>query len=332
MSKLKVDKIFGPNNTTKPNFPHSLISGSSKLGGGRFVADTNANFPLSAESGGTSLAGDFFYDTSFNNLFMYINDSIGYENISLTDSADAAAGGDPPEYIGRYQTTSTNGAARSFSFSSMTEANGSGYTVQQGDLIVLVFGRGNVGAYYTANTPSDASGNFTYLSPAKAAGSDTYDHDHAIFYRYVTAGDISTGSVTHTPDSLGTPSYQACAFHFIVFRNVTGIDSGAGSYYNNNSLFQYTNYNQTTLDAAGQFVVFSAANGWDSSNGIMSTASSNYEADPGRLHNYANDTDDINMSTWIYKSTAAETWGNPSFSATSNTTSSDATLVSCRVY
>jgi|TARA_B100000085_G_scaffold41466_1_gene34590 hypothetical protein len=331
MSKLKVDKIFGSNSTTKPNFPHSLVDGSSKLGGGSFVADTNANFPLSAESGGTSLAGDFFYDTTFNNLFMYINDSIGYENISLTDSADAAAG---PGliYVGKEQWTTTNGNTGTFTFSNLDEANGTNYTVQAGDLIVLVFGRGNTSGYYISNTPSDELGNFTFLSGAKMGGSDSYDHDHAIFYRYVTASDISTGSVSHHPDNYGTPSYQACAFHFLVFRGVTGIDNGKGTQYNNNSRYQNTNYNQTTLDAAGQFIIFSAANGWYSSSGVHTTASSNYETDPGQISNYVNDTDDINMQTWIYKSTAAETWGNPSFSSPSTTSSSDSTLVSCRVY
>lgn len=330
MSKLKVDKIYGPDGS-KPNFPNSLIDGSSKLGSSAFVADTNANFPLSAESGGTSLAGDFFYDTTFGNLFMYINDSIGYENISLKDSADAAAAVSLT-YVGRFITTRSSGGTGTFTFSSMTEANGSGYTVEAGDLCVLVFGRGNSAAYYSSYTPSDELGNFTYLPSAKQAGSDSYDHDHAIFYRYITSSDITTGSTAHHPDSLGTPSYQACAFHFLVFRGVTGIDNGKGAHYNNRSRFSNTNQNQTVLDAPGQFLIYSAANGWNSSSGTHSTSSSNYETDPGALNSRVNDTDDINMSTWIYKNTAAETWGNPSFSSPSYTSSSDSTLVSCRVY
>jgi hypothetical protein len=79
-------------------------------------------------------------------------------------------------------------------------------------------------------------------------------------------------------------------------------------------------------------VVFSHANGYVNTNYSVSTDAANYEATPGRLNTVINDTDDINMQSWLYKATATETWTNPAFTATSNGSASDATLVSVRVY
>jgi hypothetical protein len=280
-------------------------------------------------------AGDIFWDSAKSQLKMFVNDSAGWFNITTTDSAETLSSIPPtPEFrwIGHKGVSSTNGNYGTFTFSQMTSATDGDFTVQEDDTIILVFGRGNSYGYYPSYTPTDGYGNFTYVSGASYSGNDTYDHDHAIFYRTVTSGDIANGYVRFQPQSLGTMSYQACAFLFYVFRGVTGIDNGKGSQYNNRSLYSYTNQHGTILDDAGQYIVFSHANGWNDYRGGTSVSSAYYEADPGWAYWRVNDTDDINISAWLYKSTAAVTWYSPAFSQPSYTSASDATLVSCRVY
>ena len=245
---------------------------------------------------------------------------------SLQEIHDAAystgGGGGGPEFIGYHTGTTINGGTHTFNYSSISAG-----TVQTGDLIVCVFGRGNNLGYYDTNTPSEQGGKYTFVSGAKMGGDDSYDHDHAIFQRTVLAGE---SSVQFNPDGLGTDSYQACAFHYFIFRGATGVDSGAGFLRDNSSRVDTTGNNSTSL-GANQFLVFSHAHAYYSASYTISTASSNYEAIPGRLSSLANDTDDINMQSWLYKSTAAETWTSPAFTG-SVTGASDATLVSVRVY
>lgn len=229
------------------------------------------------------------------------------------------------EFIGYHTGTTTNGGAHTFTYSNISAG-----TVQEGDLIVCVFGRGNTQGFYDdviGYTPEEENGNYTFVTGAQDGGDDSYDHDHAIFQRTVGAGETS---ISFNPDNLGTPSYQACAFHYFVFRGATGVDSGAGSITSNYSRINTAGRNSTSLEA-DQFVVFSHAHAYYNTSYTISTASSNYEATPGRLSSLANDTDDINMQSWLYKATATETWTSPSFTG-SATSSSDATLVSVRVY
>lgn len=239
----------------------------------------------------------------------------------LQEIHDAAFSSSPLEFLDSYAATQVNGASHTLTYAShFTSA------VSSGDTIVCVYGRGNSLGYYDTSTPSELTGDWTYVPTAKQGGDDSYDHDHAIFYH--TVG--SETSVTFDPDNLGTPSYQAQAFHYFLFRGATGVDSGAGRLRSNYSRIDTTGHNSTSLES-GQFVVFSHANGYVSTSYSVSTASSNYEATPGRLTSTANDTDDINMQSWLYKATATETWTSPSFTGTAST-ASDATLVSVRVY
>ena len=243
---------------------------------------------------------------------------------SLQEIHDAAFSTGSLEFLDSYTASRTNGSSHILTYAShFTSA-----TVSSGDTIVCVYGRGNSLGYYDTNTPSELTGNWTYVPNAKMGGDDSYDHDHAIFYH--TVG--SETYVTFDPDNLGTPSYQAQAFHYFLFRGVTGVDSGAGRLRSNYSRVDTTGHNSTSLES-GQFVVFSHAHAYytTSSSYHMTTSSANYEATPGRLHIAANDTDDINMQSWLYKATATETWTSPAFSG-SATSSSDATLVSVRVY
>lgn len=243
---------------------------------------------------------------------------------SLQEIHDAAysTGGGGPEFIGYKAGITTNGGTHTFTYSSISTG-----TIQTGDLIVCVFGRGNSLGYYDTNTPSEEGGKYTYVSGAKMGGDDSYDHDHAIFQRTVLAGE---SSVQFNPDGLGTDNYQACAFHYFIFRGATGVDSGAGFLRSNSSRVDTTGNNSTSLDA-NQFLVFSHANGYYDTTYSVSTASSNYEATPGRLNTNAFDTDSINMQSWLYKATTTETWTSPSFTGTADG-ASDATLVSVRVY
>ena len=230
-----------------------------------FTADSSGS-PLLDSAYTGNHAGDIFWDSAKSQLKMFVNDSSGWYNITTTDSAETLTSIPPtPEFrwIGHKGVSSTNGGAGTFFFAQMTSATDGAFTVQEGDTIVLVFGRGNSYGYYPSYTPTDGYGNFTYVSGASYSGNDTYDHDHAIFYRTVTSGDIANGSTRFQPQSLGTQSYQACAFLFYVFRGVTGIDNGKGSMYNNRSLYSYTGQHSTTLDDAGQYIVFSHANGWN---------------------------------------------------------------------
>ena len=245
------------------------------------------------------------------------------ESVFLGVTEYGGGGGEPLTFVGSYYQVRTNGGTSTFTYSNFTPET-SGDTIQEGDLIICVFGRGNSSGYYHSNTPSEDNGNFDFIDGAKYSGNDTYDHDHAIFQKTVSAGETST---TFNPDGLGTDSYQACAFVYLVFRNWTGVDQGQGSFRNNSSRFSYTGYNSTTNDE-GNYIVYSHAHGAYSSTYNITTASSNYDKSIGPIR--GNDTDDINMSTWVYQ-TDGTTWTNPSFSG-SSTTSSDSTLVSIRVY
>jgi hypothetical protein len=296
-----------------------------------FTADSSGSRLLDSAYTGNN-AGDMFWDSANSQLKMFVNDSSGWYNITTTDSAGAfAASPSGPQFIGYYSTYTVSGGIATFNYSNMIKAGGdASLEVELDDTIICVFGRGNSYGYYPGNTPYERySNNFDYVSGAGQSGNDTYDHDHAIFVKTVNP---LYSSASFYPDNLGTTYYQACAFHFFVFRNVTGVDSGDAALYNNRSRFEYANNIQADLTAANQFVVFSHAHGWYSSSGVASIGSAYYEADPGRLSTLAYDTDSINMQSWLYKSTAAETWGNQAFSTTSYTSSSDATIVSCRVY
>lgn len=242
---------------------------------------------------------------------------------SLQEIHDAAysTGGSSLEFLDSYAATQINGDSNTLTYAShFTSA------VSSGDIIVCVYGRGNSAGYYDASIPSELTGDWTYVPTAKQGGDDTYDHDHAIFYHTVGA----ESSVTFDPDNLGTPSYQAEAFHYFLFRGATGVDSGAGFLRSNYSRVDTSGHNSTSLEA-NQFVVFSHANGYVSTAYSVATDAANYEATPGRLSSVANDTDDINMQSWLYKATATETWTSPAFTGTASTNSA-ATLVSVRVY
>jgi hypothetical protein len=242
---------------------------------------------------------------------------------SLQEIHDAAySTGGSLEFLDSFAATMVNGASHTLNYSS----NFTSATPSSGDIIVCVYGRGNSSGYYNSNNPSELTGDWTYVPTAKRAGDDSYDHDHAIFYHTVGA----ESSVTFDPDNLGVPSYQAQAFHYFLFRGATAVDSGAGFLRGNYSRVDTSGNNSTSLEA-NQFVVFSHANGYVSATYSVSTASSNYEATPGRLTSTANDTDDINMQSWLYKATATETWTSPAFTGTASS-ASDATLVSVRVY
>lgn len=242
---------------------------------------------------------------------------------SLQEIHDATYSTGGFSFIGYATGTTTNGGTHTFTYSNISAG-----VVQQGDLIVCVFGRGNSLGYYDTSTPSEQDGNYTFVPGAKQGGDDSYDHDHAIFQRTVGAGETS---ITFNPDSLGTAGYQACAFHYFVFRGATGVDSGAGSLRDNYSRFNLENVNSTAL-SPGNFLIFSHANGNLGTSYSTTVASSEFEAVPGRLSSTANDTDDINMQSWMYKPLVAETWTNPEFTASSANNSSDSTLVSVRVY
>lgn len=296
-----------------------------------FTADSSGSRLFDSAYTGNN-AGDIFWDSANSQLKMFVNDDTGWYNLTTTDSASTFVGAPSgPQFIGYYRTSTTSGGIATFNYSNMIPAGGdTSLEVELDDTIICVFGRGNSSGYYPYSTPYERySNNFDYVSGASWSGNDTYDHDHAIFIK--TVNPLYSDAKFY-PDNLGTSYMQACAFHFFVFRNVTGVDSGQGSLYNNRSRFEYSGYNSTDLDAAGQFVIFSHAHGWYSSSGVASIGSAYYEADPGRLSTLAYDTDSINMQSWLYKSTAAETWSNQSFSTSSYTSSSDTTLVSCRVY
>lgn len=244
---------------------------------------------------------------------------------SLQEIHDAAysTGGSSLEFLDSFTATRVNGGSHTLSYSS----NFTSATVSSGDIIVCVYGRGNSLGYYDTTIPSELTGDWTYVPTAKQGGDDSYDHDHAIFYHTVGAET----SVTFDPDNLGTTSYQAQAFHYFLFRGATGVDSGAGYLRSNYSLINSSGHNSTSLEA-NQFVVFSHANGYLSGNFSASINAANYEATPGRLTSTANDTDDINMQSWLYKATESETWTSSVFGAANAGTNSDATLVSVRVY
>lgn len=250
------------------------------------------------------------------------NGDSGIYSLQELHDAEYSTGG--LEFLDSYAVGRTNGASDTLTYAThFTSA-----TVKGGDIIVCVYGRGNTQGYYDTNTPSEGTGNWTFVPGAKMGGDDSYDHDHAIFYH--TVFNDSETSATFDPDNLGTPSYQAQAFHYFLFRGATGVDSGAATLRSNISLVNTTGNNSTSLEA-NQFVVFSHANAYYSTPHSASTASSNYEATPGKLNTVLNDTDDINMQSWLYKSTAAETWTSPTFTGSASTVS-DATLVSVRVY
>jgi len=230
-------------------------------------------------------------------------------------------------YIGYITGSTSNGGTHTCTYSNLVPAV-SGYSVQEGDRIICVFGRGNSSGYYDTNSPDEDNGNFTFVSGARQGGDDTRDHDHAIFQRTVPAGETST---SFNPDGLGTDSYQACAFHYFVFRNVTNVGDGSGHLRSNYS--RYTNSGQgSTTVSAGDFIIFSHACAILGSSYRTSVASSEYEATPGRLHTERNDTDDINMQSWIKEIDADGTWSSPTFTSPSASSTSDATLVKVRVY
>jgi hypothetical protein len=243
---------------------------------------------------------------------------------SLQEIHDAAYSTGGLEFLDSYSFGRINGFDNTITYAThFTSA-----TVSSGDIIVCVYGRGNSSGYYDTNTPSERTGDWTFVPGAAHGGDDSYDHDHAIFYHTIGAGETS---VTFEADNLGTPSYQAAAWHYFLFRGATGVDSGARTLKNNYSRVNSTGNNSTSLEA-NQFIVFSHANAVYNTNHSVSTDAANYEATPGMLSNLGNDTDDINMQSWLYKATATETWTNPAFTATSNSTASDSTLVSVRVY
>ena len=245
------------------------------------------------------------------------------ESVFLGVTEYGGGGGEPLTFVGSYSQVTTNGNTATFTYSNF-DPETPGDTIQEGDLIICVFGRGNSLGYYSSSTPSEDDGNFTFIDGAKYAGNDTYDHDHAIFQKTVSAGETST---TFNPDGMGTDSYQACAFVYLVFRNWTGVDQGQGTLGNNSSRYPWTGNNSTTNDS-GNYLVYSHAHGAYSFTHDVTTAASNYDKLVGPVR--GNDTDDINMSTWVYQ-TDGTTWTSPAFSGTS-TSSSDSTLVSIRVY
>ena len=251
-------------------------------------------------------------------------DSGIYSLQEIHDAAYSTGGAGGLEFLDSYSVGRINGLDSTITYAThFTSA-----TVSSGDIIVCVYGRGNSLGYYDNNTPSERTGDWTFVSPAAHGGDDTFDHDHAIFYHTIGAGETS---VTFEADNLGTPAYQAGAWHYFLFRGATGVDSGARTLKNNFSRVNSIGNNSTSLEA-DQFVVFSHANGYFDTNYSISTDAANYEATPGRLTTLGNDTDDINMQSWLYKATAAETWSSPAFTSTSAGSLGDSTLVSVRVY
>ena len=230
-------------------------------------------------------------------------------------------------YIGYIIGTTTNGGTHTCNYSSLVPAV-SGYSVQEGDRIICVFGRGNSSGYYDTNSPDEDNGNFTFVSGARQGGDDSRDHDHAIFQRTVPAGETST---SFNPDGLGTDSYQACAFHYFVFRNASNVGDGSGHLRSNYSRYTSSGQGSTSV-SAGDFIIFSHACAILGTNYNTTVASGEFEETPGRLSSEANDTDDINMQSWIKQIDADGTWSSPAFSSTSNSSASDATLVKVRVY
>jgi len=85
---LKVNKITGivdmPNGITKNG-----ISLKQKF----TINDSNASLPDSAGAGGTATVGDFWWDSADESLRMYVNDSVGWLLLNITDSSGVFAAG-----------------------------------------------------------------------------------------------------------------------------------------------------------------------------------------------------------------------------------------------
>ena len=96
---LKVNKITGV-----VDMPNGITTKSMSLEYKFTVNDSNASLPDSAGAGCTAQIGDFWWDSADASLRMYVNDSVGWLLLNLTDSSGVSAGGaaaaaTPGEYI-----------------------------------------------------------------------------------------------------------------------------------------------------------------------------------------------------------------------------------------
>jgi len=104
MSTLKTNKISGVVLTTT-EAPFDVQIGPNSLPRAftiNFTVDSTGALPDSAGAGGTAEVGHWFYDSTGDStndvLKFYVNDSIGWVNLGLTDSSGAVS--TPPSWMG----------------------------------------------------------------------------------------------------------------------------------------------------------------------------------------------------------------------------------------
>lgn len=228
MSTLKTNKISGVVLTTT-EAPFDVQIGPNSLPRAftiNFTVDSTGALPDSAGAGGTAEVGHWFYDSTGDStndiLKFYVNDSIGWVNLGLTDSAVTAA--TPASWMGDRALfqQSTNPANNVDYLSIDTLGNGADF----GDDYLnrnscsgtsngsrgLIFG-GNNTAYYTK---------ITYYTIAVASNYTDFGNMNAPGQRY---GD-AVGDGTYAVASNGYSTSHAAMDYVTVATTGNGTDFG----------------------------------------------------------------------------------------------------------